>query len=79
MNPSQDQYSRSGIWHFWLDLVRPARTCRENQEIATRFPDVSPAIRRDKLAFVKNPLNVLQEIELPPVVGRSGHLPLPLQ
>jgi hypothetical protein len=26
-----------------------------------------------------NPLNVLQEIELPPVAGRSGHLPLPLQ
>jgi hypothetical protein len=36
-------------------------------------------VRRDKLAFVKNPLNVLQEIELAPVAGRSGHLPLPLQ
>jgi hypothetical protein len=26
----------------------------------------------------QNPLNVLQEIELAPVAGRSGHLPLPL-
>jgi hypothetical protein len=59
--------------------VAPCLTCRKNEEIATRFPDVSPAVRRDKLALVKNPLNVLQEIELPPVAGRSGHLPLPLQ
>ena len=36
-------------------------------------------VRRDKLALVKNPLNVLQEIELAPVAGRSAHLPLPLQ
>jgi hypothetical protein len=36
-------------------------------------------VRRDKLALVKNPLNVLQEIELAPVAGRSGHLPLPLR
>ena len=32
-----------------------------------------------KLALVKNPLHVLQEIELAPVAGRSGHSPLPLQ
>jgi len=31
-------------------------------------------VRRDKLALVKNPLNVPQEIELAPVAGRSGHL-----
>jgi hypothetical protein len=36
-------------------------------------------VRRDKLAFVKSPLHVLQEIELAPVAGRSGHLPLPLR
>jgi hypothetical protein len=36
-------------------------------------------VRRDKLAFVKNPLNVLQEIDLAPVVGRGSHLPLLLQ
>jgi hypothetical protein len=29
--------------------------------------------------IVKNPLNVLQEIELAPVAGRGGHLPLPLR
>ena len=36
-------------------------------------------VRRDKLALVENPLNVLQKIELAPIAGRSGHLPLPLQ
>ena len=35
--------------------------------------------RRDKLAFLEDPLNVLQEIGLAPAAGRSGHLPLPLQ
>ena len=44
-----------------------------------RGPEQRELVRRDKLALVKNPLNVLQEIELAPVVGRSGHLPLPLQ
>lgn len=36
-------------------------------------------VRRDKLAFVEDPLHLLQELELAPVAGRSAHSPLPLQ
>ena len=58
--------------------IRRRRVCSFQRGILLTICAIL-STKHDQLAFVKNPLNVLQEIELAPVAGRSGHLPLPLQ
>ena len=71
-----DEFLRDGMQ---IQLEGRARVVTALYRQLHQRDEQGELVRRDKLAFVKNPLHALQEIELAPAAGRSGHLPLPLQ